>query len=165
MVMSIAIGSVICIVAAVAGDTSQDLKSGYILNATPKKQQIAELIGVVVSALTISGVLYLLDRAFGYGSSELPAPQAMLMKLVVEGVMQENLPWNLILTGVAISIVIEILQIPVLPVAIGIYLPIHLSLPIFLGSLIKVIIEKRKCDKEIKEKTGMLCESPWLQSG
>lgn len=159
MVMSIAIGSVICIIAAVAGDTSQDLKSGYILNATPKKQQIAELIGVVVSALTISGVLYLLDRAFGYGSSELPAPQAMLMKLVVEGVMQENLPWNLILTGVAISVAVEILQIPVLPVAIGIYLPIHLSLPIFLGSLIKVIIEKRKCDKEIKEKTetrGML---------
>lgn len=151
MVMAVAIGSVICIVAAVAGDTSQDLKSGYLLSATPFKQQIAELIGVVVSAVTISGVLYLLDSAFGYGSTELPAPQAMLMKLVVEGVMEGNLPWNLIFIGVALAVAIEILQIPVLPVAIGIYLPVHLSVPIFLGGLVKVVIDKIKYSEEQRE--------------
>lgn len=154
MIMAIAIGSVICIIAAVAGDTSQDLKSGYILSATPQKQQIAELIGVIVSSVTIAGVLYLLDGAFGYGSAQLPAPQAMLMKLVVEGVMQGNLPWHLIFVGMAITVVMEILQLPVLPVAIGIYLPVHLSVPIFLGSMIKLIIEKKK-DNESQKDTAL----------
>ncbi len=159
MVMAIAIGSVICIIAAVAGDTSQDLKSGYILSATPAKQQIAELIGVFVSSITIGGVLYLLGNAFGYGSSSLPAPQAILMKIVVEGVMQGDLPWHLIFIGVAIVVVVEVLQVPALPVAIGIYLPIHLSMPIFLGGIIKLIVENRKTDDEKKENTmtrGML---------
>lgn len=159
MVMAIAIGSVICIISAVAGDTSQDLKSGYLLSASPVKQQIAELIGVCVSAIAIGGVLYLLDSAFGYGSTSLPAPQAMLMKLVVEGVMQGNLPWRLIFIGMSIVVVIELLQQPVLPVAIGIYLPVHLSVPIFLGSLVKLIIEKSKVNDEKKETSttrGML---------
>lgn len=159
MTMAIAIGSVICIVAAVAGDTSQDLKSGHLLGATPIKQQIAELLGVVFSAVTIAGVLSLLDKAFGYGSAQLPAPQAMLMKLVVEGVMQGDLPWNLIGIGVAIAVVLEILQIPVLPVAIGLYLPVHLSTPIFMGSLVKLLIDKVKKDEKEREEVstrGML---------
>lgn len=125
MITAIVIGSIICIIAAVAGDTSQDLKTGYILGATPKKQQIGEFIGIGVSAVAIGGVLYLLNQAWGYGSAELPAPQATLMKMIVEGVMQANLPWTLVFAGVFIAIVIELIGIPVLPFAVGLYLPIH----------------------------------------
>ncbi len=111
MVAAICIGTVICIIAAMAGDTSQDLKTGYLVGATPIKQQIGEMIGVVAAAFTIGGVLYLLNMAWGYGSSELPAPQATLMKMVVEGVMEGNLPWNLVFAGVAVAVIIEILQL------------------------------------------------------
>jgi hypothetical protein len=112
MASAIAIGSIICIVAAIAGDSSQDLKTGYILGATPKKQQYGEIVGVVASALAIGGTLYLLDSAWGFGSDELGAPQATLMKLIIEGVMGGNLPWNLVLVGVCIAIVVELIGIP-----------------------------------------------------
>ena len=150
MTAAIAIGGVICIVAAIAGDTSQDLKTGYILGATPKRQQIGELIGVVASAVAIGGVLYLLDSAWGYGSAELPAPQATLMKMIVEGVMGGNLPWGLVGIGAAIAIVVEILGIPVLPFAIGLYLPIHLSVPMMVGGVVRLFIEKKKKGDEQK---------------
>ena len=114
MSAAISIGTVICIVAAMAGDTSQDLKTGYIVGATPAKQQIGELIGAVVSAIAIGGVMYLLNAAWGFGSEQIPAPQATLMKMVVEGVMGGTLPWVLIFMGVFIAIVVEILGIPVL---------------------------------------------------
>lgn len=152
MTAAIAIGGVICIVAAIAGDTSQDLKTGYILGATPKKQQIGELIGVLASAIAIGGVLYLLDMAWGYGSTELPAPQATLMKMIVEGVMGGNLPWTLVGIGAFIAIIVEILGIPVLPFAIGLYLPIHLSTPMMVGGLVKWFIEKKKDLDEKRKK-------------
>ncbi|MDD7511201.1 MAG: oligopeptide transporter, OPT family [Peptostreptococcaceae bacterium] len=148
MVAAIMIGTVICIIAAMAGDMSQDLKTGYLVGATPKKQQYGEIVGVISSGLAIAGVLYLLNSAWGYGSKELPAPQATLMKLVIEGVMGSNLPWGLVFTGVFIAVVIEILQIPVLPVAIGLYLPIHLSTPLMAGGLLKLYIEKKKFKNE-----------------
>lgn len=148
MTSAICIGTVICIVAAMAGDTSQDLKTGYIVGATPYLQQIGELIGSVASGLAIGGVLYLLNAAWGFGSTELPAPQATLMKLVVEGVMEGNLPWGLVFTGVFIAIIVEILGIPVLPFAIGLYLPIYLSTPIMIGGLIRLRVEKRKMKDE-----------------
>ena len=148
MVSAITIGTVICIVAAMAGDTSQDLKTGYILGATPVKQQLGEVLGSVVSAFAIGGTLYLLNSAWGFGSPELPAPQATLMKLVVEGVMEGNLPWVLILSGAGIAVVVEILGIPVLPFAIGLYLPIHLSTPIMAGGIIRLIFEKKKYKNE-----------------
>ena len=145
---AIAIGSVICIIAAMAGDTSQDLKTGYILGATPKKQQIGELIGAVVSAVTIGGVLVLLDSAWGFGTTELAAPQATLMKMIIEGVMEGNLPWALVFIGVFIAIVVEILGISVLPVAIGLYLPLELSATIMIGGVIRWFVDKKKADKE-----------------
>lgn len=148
MVSAIAIGTIICIIAAMAGDTSQDLKTGYIVGATPKKQQYGEMISVVVTSFTIGGVLYLLNAAWGYGSSQLPAPQAMLMKMVVEGVMGGSLPWNLVFAGVAIAITAEILQIPVLPFAVGLYLPIHLSTPMVVGGLIRLWFEKKRGEEE-----------------
>ena len=148
MVSAISIGTVICIVAAMAGDTSQDLKTGYILGATPKKQQIGELIGAVVSAVTIGGVLVLLDSAWGFGTTELAAPQATLMKMIIEGVMEGNLPWALVFIGVFIAIVVEILGISVLPVAIGLYLPLELSATIMIGGVIRWFVDKKKADKE-----------------
>jgi len=146
LVSSVAIGSVICIVAAISGDTSQDLKTGYILGSTPEKQQIAEIIGVVVSAFATGGTLYLLDRVWGFGTDTLAAPQATLMKIIVEGVADNNLPWNLVLIGIFIAVFAEITGIPVLPFAIGIYLPIHLSACVMLGGAARLIADKIKPD-------------------
>ncbi len=141
---AIAIGSIICIIAAISGDTSQDLKTGYLLGATPKKQQIAEILGVVASAFAIGATLYLLDSAWGFGSAELGAPQATLMKMIIEGVMNANLPWALVLIGVCIAIVVEIVGIPVLPFAIGVYLPVQLNACIMVGGLIRLFVDKLK---------------------
>lgn len=144
MISAISIGSIICIVAAMAGDTSQDLKTGFLLGATPKKQQTGEIIGTVVAALTIGGVLLLLDNAWGFGSTEISAPQATLMKMIIEGVMHGNLPWALVFMGVFIAIFIEILGIPILPVAIGLYLPLELSVPIMAGGILRYFIDRKK---------------------
>ena len=141
---AIAIGSIICIVAAIAGDTSQDLKTGYLLGATPKKQQIGELIGVVAAGLAIGGVLYLLNTAWGYGSAEVPAPQATLMKMIVEGIMGGKLPWTLVFIGVFLAIGLEILRIPVMPFAIGLYLPIYLNAAIMIGGVVRMFVDGRK---------------------
>ena len=153
MTAAIAIGSVICIVAAIAGDTSQDLKTGYLLGATPKKQQMGEIIGVVISGLAIGGVLYLLNAAWGYGGAEVPAPQATLMKMIVEGIMGGNLPWNLVFIGVFLAIALEILRVPVMPFAIGLYLPIYLNASIMIGGVVRMFMNRRKnVDEETKTK-------------
>ena len=144
MKAAIAIGSVICVIAAIAGDTSQDLKTGYLLGATPKKQQMGEMLGVVVSGLAIGGVLYLLNAAWGYGTAEIPAPQAQLMKMIVEGIMGGNLPWGLVFIGVFLAICLEILRIPVMPFAIGLYLPIYLNATIMIGGVVRGLLDRRK---------------------
>ena len=148
---AIAIGSIICIVAAISGDTSQDLKTGYLLGSTPKKQQIGELIGVVAAALAIGVTLYLLDRALGFGSEQLAAPQATLMKMIIEGVMESNLPWGLVFIGAFLAIVIEILGIPVLPFAIGVYLPVHLNACIMVGGIVRLVFDKMNHKEEEKK--------------
>ena len=153
MVGAIAIGGVICVIAAIAGDTSQDLKTGFIVGATPKKQQIGEMIGVVVSAAAVGFVLYLLNEAWGYGSTDLPAAQATMMKMLVEGIMNAELPWALIFIGVFIAIVAEILKVPVMPFAVGMYLPFSLSAGIMAGGIVRYIVEKIKgTDAEKKER-------------
>ena len=151
MQAAIAIGSIICIVAAISGDTSQDLKTGYLLGSTPKKQQYGEIIGVVAAALAIGGTLYLLDSAWGFGSKELAAPQATLMKMIIEGVMEGNLPWALVFTGVFIAVAVEIVGIPVLPFAIGVYLPVHLNACIMAGGLVRLVLDKMKRNEEEKK--------------
>ncbi|MBQ8331651.1 MAG: oligopeptide transporter, OPT family [Clostridia bacterium] len=163
MSAAIAIGSIICIVAAISGDTSQDLKTGYLLGATPKKQQIGEIIGVCAAALAIGGTLYLLDAAWGFGSEELAAPQATLMKMIVEGVMNAELPWNLVIIGALIAVVVEILGIPVLPFAIGIYLPVHLNACIMVGGLVRLVFDKMKKSEE--EKTAITSDGILFCSG
>jgi putative OPT family oligopeptide transporter len=156
MVGAISIGTIICIVTAMAGDTSQDLKTGFILGATPKKQQIGEIIGAIVSAFTIGGVLILLDKAWGFGTTELAAPQATLMKMIVEGVMNGNLPWALVFIGIFTAIVVEILGIPVLPVAIGLYLPLELSTTIMIGGIIRWFVDKKSESESKDSGSGIL---------
>lgn len=143
MTGAIAIGSIICIAACMAGDTSQDLKTGYILGATPKKQQIGEIMGTIAAALVIGGVMILLNSAYGFGTEKLAAPQASMMKMIIEGVMNGNLPWALIFIGAFISITIEILGIAALPVSIGLYLPLELSATIMLGGLVRLVADKK----------------------
>lgn len=162
MVGAISIGGIICIVAAIAGDASQDLKTGFIVGATPKKQQLGEIIGVVASAAAIGFVLYLLNEAWGYGTEKIPAAQATMMKMRVEGIMNGELPWALIFIGVFIAIVVEILHMPVMPFAVGMYLPFSLSAGIMAGGVVRILVEKRKgTEKEKKARTdrGLLFTS------
>jgi putative OPT family oligopeptide transporter len=142
MVAAIAIGSVVCIVAAIAGDTAQDLKTGFILGATPWKQQLGELVGVVASALAIGGVLVLLHRAWGFGSDAISAPQATLMKVIVEGMMDGGLPWGLLATGAGLAVLLALFRVPVMPVAIGLYLPVGLGVTMFVGGMVRLAVER-----------------------
>ena len=142
MVAAIAIGSVVCIVAAIAGDTAQDLKTGRMLGATPWKQQLGELVGVVASALAIGGVLILLHRAWGFGSDAISAPQATLMKVIVEGMMDGGLPWGLLAVGASLAAVLAAFRVSVMPVAIGIYLPVGLGVAMFVGGMLRFAAER-----------------------
>lgn len=136
------IASIICVVVCTAGDTSQDLKTGYILGATPRLQQIGELIGVVASALSIGVILHLLNRAWAFGSDEISAPQASLMKLIAEGVMENNIPWTLVFIGAFLTVVVSLLGIPALSFAIGIYLPVALSACVMVGGAVRYFFEQ-----------------------
>lgn len=153
MIAAISIGSVICIASAIAGDVSQDLKTGYIVGATPWKQQLGEIIGVLFSAVAIGFVMYILDAGYGFGSAELPAPQAGMMKMIVEGVMNGNLPWSLVFVGVFIALIAELFGIPVLPFAVGMYLPIFSTTGIMVGGVVRLVIDKKKGTEEEKKKT------------
>lgn len=151
MIAAISIGTIICVIAAIAGDCSQDLKTGYIVGASPRYQQIGEIIGVLASSLAIGGVLWILNSSIGFGTKDLPAPQATLMKLIVEGVMNNDLPWNLVFVGSFIAIMVELLGVTVLPFAIGLYLPINTSLGIMFGGLVRIVVDKIKASKEEKK--------------
>ena len=150
---AILIGAVVCCAAAIGGDNLQDLKTGNIVGATPWKQQLMQLVGVVSAALTLGIVLTLLHEAYGIGSSDLPAPQAVLMTNVANGVFQGNLEWGMIYAGAILGIGIIMIdqyqafrkadfRVPILAVAIGIYLPIELTLPIFIGGMLNHFASK-----------------------
>jgi len=159
------VGCVVAIAASISGDTSQDLKSGYLLGATPKKQQMAELLGVLTSAVFVSLAVLLLAETFGFGSQELPAPQATLMKLVIDGVLDQNLPWTLVFAGASIAILCELFKLPSLPFAVGVYLPVSTMTPIFIGGLIRHYFEKRsqqKAQREQRRETGVLLGSGFV---
>ena len=144
MVAAMAVGSVVCIVSAIAGDTAQDLKTGRILGATPWRQQVGELVGVTVAAVAIGGILKLLHAAWGFGSEQLAAPQATLMKVVVEGIMGGGMPWELIAAGAGIAVVLAVCRVPVMPCAIGIYLPVGINAAIFAGGMARLAVERRR---------------------
>jgi putative OPT family oligopeptide transporter len=140
---ALTVGCVVAIAASIAGDMSQDLKTGYLLGATPRRQQIGELIGVLTSAAFVCLSVILLARTFGFGGTELPAPQATLMKLVIEGVLDQQLPWGFVAIGIGIAIACELLKIPSLPFAVGVYLPVSTMTPVFIGGLLRGLFERR----------------------
>jgi putative OPT family oligopeptide transporter len=158
------IGTVVAVAASIAGDISQDLKAGYILGATPKRQQMSELFGVFTSAFFIALAVVTLGEVYGFGTKDLAAPQATLMKTVVDGVLQANLPWNLVLIGACFAVVAELLSVPSLPFAVGIYLPLSTMTPVFIGGVIKHFVELKRNKKsdDVAEKqtdTGVLLSS------
>ena len=145
---ALTVGCVVAIAASIAGDTSQDLKTGFLLGATPRYQQLGELIGVLTSATFVCLSVLLLAETFGFGSQELPAPQATLMKLVIDGVLEQNLPWGLVAIGAGIAVVMELFRIPSLPFAVGVYLPVSTMTPIFLGGMLRLWLEKSSKDEQ-----------------
>lgn len=170
---AIVIGAVVCCAGAIAGDNMQDLKTGMLVGATPWKQQVMQMVGTISGAVVLGPVLMLLDRAYGFsgapgaGANALAAPQANLMASVAQGVFTGNLPWSYIFIGFAVAafiILIDEIQrvqksrfrLPVLAVAIGIYLPFELSVPIFLGGLIRFAVEKRRLSAESQDPQGTL---------
>jgi len=158
------IGTVVAVSASIAGDISQDLKSGYLLGATPRRQQASELFGAFTSAFFIALAVVTLGEVYGFGSRDLAAPQATLMKTVVDGVLQANLPWNLVLIGGSFAVVSELLSVPSLPFAVGIYLPLSTMTPVFIGGVIKHFVEFKRNRKteDVAEKqtdTGVLLSS------
>ena len=165
---AILIGAVVCCAAAIGGDNLQDLKTGNIVGATPWKQQVMQLVGVISSALTLGIVLTLLHEAYGIGSSDLPAPQAVLMTSVANGVFSGNLEWGMIYAGAVLGVLIIMLdqyqlkrgaefRVPILAVAIGIYLPIELTLPIFVGGMLNHFAGKTA--SETGKNNGLLLAS------
>ncbi|MBN1638089.1 MAG: oligopeptide transporter, OPT family [Ignavibacteriales bacterium] len=148
------VGSMVCIASANAGATSQDLKTGYIVGASPVKQQLGLIIGVVASAFVIGGTVILLNDSLTIGSNQLPAPQATLMATVIKGLLSQNLPWALVIIGVGIAAVIELCGVRSLPFAVGAYLPLSVSTPIFLGGLIKFTVDKIRKNKESESDIG-----------
>ncbi len=147
---AVMVGTVVCIAASIAGDTSQDLKTGYLLGATPKIQQLGELAGVITSAGVVCFVVMLLNDnvAGGLGGEELPAPQSVLMKLVVDGVLEQNLPWPLIFIGAGIVAVAALFRVPVLAFAVGVYLPLSTMGAVFLGGLVRWFVTRRQAEDE-----------------
>ncbi len=145
---ALTVGCVVAIAASIAGDTSQDLKSGFLLGATPRRQQVGELIGVLSSAAFVCMAVLLLDDTYGFGTEELPAPQATLMKVVIEGVLQNSLPWGLVGIGVGIALVCELFKIPSLPFAVGVYLPVATMVPVFFGGLLRWNAERLAADED-----------------
>ncbi len=157
MITAMSVGTVVCIAVCMSGDIAQDLKTGYLLGATPRKQQLVEFIGLFFPALAMGFTIYFLNDAFGFvaGATErtpLLAPQANVMATVVQGVMNANLPWVPIIVGVMIALGVELLGVQSLPFAIGLYLPISLSTPIMAGGVIAYLVRKLSSQEKAGER-------------
>jgi putative OPT family oligopeptide transporter len=164
--IAISVGAIVCIASANAGGTSQDLKTGYIVGATPIYQQIGLIIGVLTSSLVIGMTTLYLHRVMGIGSASLPAPQATLMATIIKGLLSQNLPWGLVLVGVFISVTLELCGIHSLSFAVGSYLPIATTAPIFAGGLVRAYVEKRTGKAEESEVgAGTLFSSGLIAGG
>ena len=148
------VGTAVCIAASIAGDCSQDLKTGYVLGATPRVQQIGELIGVMTSAGVVCGVVILLHQSVegGLGGPELPAPQGVLMKLVIDGVLDQNLPWSLLFIGAALAALVALARLPSLAFAVGLYLPLYTMAPVFLGGLLRHLLTRKQTEDEAERR-------------
>jgi putative OPT family oligopeptide transporter len=156
LISAMTMGCVACCAICMAGTTAQDLKTGYLLGATPKSQQLAEIIGVIVPSLALGYTLYILNQAYGIGSPDMPAPQATLMSMIVKGVIEGGLPYALVGIGVSIGVVLIILKIPVLAFALGLYLPLSLSTAILVGGLARAYVDRKTQDPKQSQEQGTL---------
>jgi len=166
-IAALTIGAVVCVAACSAGDISQDLKTGFLLGSTPRRQQVAEIIGALASAIILGFTLITLYNAYGFagapspmtGKAELPAPQATLMSFVVKGVIDKNIPWILVGFGALIAGIFEFLKIPSLPAAVGLYLPLETTTPIFVGGMLRHYRDKRSGTESSDSDKGILFSS------
>jgi putative OPT family oligopeptide transporter len=164
--IALCVGAVVCIAAANAGGTSQDLKTGYLVGATPVYQQVGLIIGVVTSAFIIGMTTLYLHEVFTIGTQAIPAPQATLMATIIKGLLSQNLPWGLVLVGVFISITLELCGIRSLSFAVGSYLPIATTAPIFVGGLVRAFVERRSgAASESEVGAGTLFSSGLIAGG
>jgi putative OPT family oligopeptide transporter len=154
---ALTVGCVVAIAASIAGDTSQDLKTGFLLGATPRRQQLGELVGVLTTAVFVCATVILIGKTWGFGTEAIPAPQATLMKVVIEGVLDQNLPWGLVGIGIGIALLVELLGINSLAFSVGVYLPVSTMVPIYFGGLLRKFAESRATspeDKELRRELG-----------
>lgn len=163
MVTAVLVAGVICVAIAVAGGTAQSLKTTFIIGGSPKNVQIGMYFGLIFGAVVAGAVLLMLNNTYGIGSESVPAPQATLMSMVIEGVMTGELPWVLVFVGISIAVFVELAGLPVLPVALGLYLPIHLSAGILFGGIMRTLVERKfKNDESMmksKVEKGILISS------
>ncbi|MEO6191744.1 MAG: oligopeptide transporter, OPT family [Thermoanaerobaculia bacterium] len=153
------VGTVVCIAASKAGDISQDLKTGYLVGATPARQQAGQFLGAAFACWAIAGTVLLLGKTYTFGSPELAAPQATLMKTVIDGVLSGSLPWGLVGTGAAFSLSAILAGLPGLAFAVGIYLPLGSLTPIFLGGVIRRLVDARRAEGAREGDPGILAAS------
>ncbi|MBN2370246.1 MAG: oligopeptide transporter, OPT family [Vicinamibacteria bacterium] len=153
-ITALTVGTVVCVAASIAGDISQDLKTGFLIGAEPRKQQISELLGVIGTAFFVCLSVFYLGRAYGFGTEELPAPQATLMKTVLDGVLDGNLRWDLVGIGAVFAVLALLLRIPPLPFAVGMYLPLQTMTPVFIGGWIRHAVGARFAREAPKAESG-----------
>ncbi len=161
MVTAISIGAVVCVAISIAGANAQNAKTAHIIGATPKFVSYGMFIGVIACAAAVGGVVLMLHQTYGMGSQTLAAPQATLMSLVIKGVITGTLPWTLVIIGAVFGIVIYLMGLPILPFALGLYLPIHLSAAVMVGGVVRAIVDKKLSGQALKEKVerGVLLSS------
>ncbi len=159
LLMAITMGAVVTVAICLAATTSQDLKTGFLLGATPQKQQIAEMLGLIFPSIIIGSVLILLNQVYGFGTTSLPAPQAALISVISSGILQHELPSMLVLLGIVLGLVLLLLRTKVLPFAIGLYLPLEITTPLMLGGIVRFIVKRIQKQKEGSEESGILIAS------
>lgn len=163
MLAALIAGAIVCVVAAIAGGAAQSLKTTYIIGGTPKKLEIGMFVAVVLSSAAVGAVILMLNKAYGIGTKTISAPQATMMSMVVKGIMNSQLPWIFVIIGVFIGIMCELLRVPVLPVALGLYLPIYLSTGVLIGGIIRALVDRKfknnEAQRKIQTEKGVLLAS------
>ena len=164
--IALCVGAIVCIAAANAGTTSQDLKTGYIVGATPLYQQLGLIIGVLASTLIIGLTTLYMHEVFTIGSAAVPAPQATLMATIINGLLNQNLPWGLVLVGIFIAVTLELCGIHSLSFAVGLYLPIATTAPIFAGGMVRWWVERKTGTSQASDvSAGTLFSSGLIAGG
>jgi putative OPT family oligopeptide transporter len=155
--LALVVGGMVCIAAANAGATSQDLKTGHLVGATPRAQQISLFVGVIASAIVIGLTVTVINKVYGIGTAKFPAPQGTLMATLIKGLLSLNLDWTFVLVGAFIAVTLELCEVKSLSFAVGLYLPLSTTLPIFVGGVVKGIVDavaRRKGDAEEQGELG-----------